>query len=73
MGSKGSEGKVQSIKFPNWMSAKLKMVAENEKSTVSDIVIKFCEHELNAMGIYWKIGSHSENPQKIDLEEVASQ
>jgi len=72
VGSKGSEGKIQSIKFPKWMANKLKMVAENEESTVSNIVIKFCEHELNAMGIYWKIGSHSENPQKIDSEEAVS-
>ena len=66
MGTKGSAGKIQSIRFPIWMSEKLKKIAGDEGVTVSDIVLKFCEYQLNEMGYYWEIGSRaSASVQKI--------
>ena len=64
VGSKGSANKPQSLRFPLWMSTEIQKIADRESMTFSDIVFKFCEYQLNAMNIYWKIGSHTIDSQK---------
>ena len=56
MGAKGSAGKVQSIKFPLWMSEAIEKISNDKQFTFTDVVIDFCRQELAAMGITMGIG-----------------
>jgi hypothetical protein len=56
MGKKGSAGKTQSIRFPQWMADALDEIAEKKSATVTDVVIEFVRCELEKMDITMGIG-----------------
>jgi len=64
VGRRGTEGRAIKIIFPMWMADEIDKLRIAQKCTFKDIVVKFCEYQLNAMELYWEIGIKSNNPPK---------
>ena len=72
MGKRGTEGRAIKIIFPTWINEAIEKLTIEYKCTYKDIVVKFCELELNAMNIYMGIGrepqpTENQNFQKTDI------
>jgi hypothetical protein len=56
MGTKGSDLKIQSIRFPKWMADSIEKVAKKIGVTFTDVVIDLLRQELKVMGYTMGIG-----------------
>jgi uncharacterized protein (UPF0254 family) len=74
MGTKGSEHKIQSIRFPKWMAESIEEVAKKANVTFTDVVIELLRQELNNMGYTMGIGREAivNKKDKEDIEKIFS-
>jgi N-acyl-D-aspartate/D-glutamate deacylase len=72
MGTKGSEHKIQSVRFPKWMSESIEEIAKKEGVTFTDIVIDLLRQELKIMGYTMGIGREGYEAaiRKKDEEDI---
>jgi len=56
MGTRGSDRKIQSIRFPVWIADAIEEIAEKGGHTFTDVVVDLLRQELKEMGYSMGIG-----------------
>jgi len=70
MGTKGSEHKIQSIRFPKWMANSIEEIAKKGGHTFTDVVLDLLRQELNEMGYTMGIGRESASQQEKPVKKT---
>jgi len=64
MGTKGSDRKIQSVRFPKWMANSIEEIAEKGGHTFTDVVLDLLRQELAFMGYSMGIGRESASQEE---------